>query len=89
MNTALNTEAENYWRVLKDTSYEVKLWLINRLSFSLIENKPQDLETMADKIRTQEFVKEFAGCWKSEHSAEEIIEIIKNNSSSKEPPVIF
>lgn len=84
MTTLQTQEAESYWNFIKNSSNEVKLWLINKLSFSLIN--PSEISIDGDK-ETEDFINKFGGCWKGNDSAEEIIRMIKENPSCKEPPL--
>lgn len=63
------TDVNAYWNLLKDLSMDVKLDLIARLSNSLLHKK----ETANDV----NWASEFAGKWKDNRSAEEIVDDIR------------
>ena len=79
---SINADTEKYWLPLKDLSKEVKLWLINRLSASLIESA-ENVES-EDNL-TEDFINQFAGKWKSDSTPEQIIQMIEENRSCKPP----
>ena len=57
-------DADTYWNMLKNLSSEIKLELISKLSASLL-NK--------EALENAHWVSDFAGKWKDERSAEEIV----------------
>ena len=83
ISTYNSKEAENFWLLIKDTSREIKLWLINQLSASLIQ---QDLASDEEKKKTEKFISKYEGAWEGLESAEDIIQYIKSKPSIKEPP---
>ena len=60
-------DASVYWNLLKDLSSEIKLDLISRLSASLLKRETDDVH----------WASEFAGKWKDDRSAEEIVTDIR------------
>ena len=66
-----DTNSTIYWNILKNLSADVKLDLISKLSASLL--KKSHAETAAGN-----WVDLFAGKWKDNRSAEEIIADIRN-----------
>ena len=77
-----NAEAESYWKLLKDARSEVKLRLITLLSQSIMDDvsdkRPMESET-------GRFLAKFAGAWKGNESAEDIIATIQDNRHCKKP----
>ena len=83
----INNEIMKYWALVKNANDEIKLNLISLLSLS-ISNKNIDLiENDSEDIRTSNFLNKFSGSWHGNETPEEIIEIIKSNRSSKNPPL--
>lgn len=78
------TDLETCWLLIKDISRESKIWLINRLSESLLDKNKETEVLMKDKIDTTKFIESFAGAWKSNKSAEEIIQAIEESRTSKD-----
>lgn len=80
-------EAESYWRLLKNTSNEVKLRLITLLSQSMTENSDKNSSIIdnSDQKRTDRFIAKFAGAWKGDETAERIVEVIKDGRTCREP----
>lgn len=70
-NTHLNSNI--YWSMLKGLSKDIKLEQISKLSASLITSK-DTVEENADK-----WALTFAGRWKDNRSADEIIEDIRTS----------
>ena len=60
-------DASVYWNMLKGLSSEIKLDLISRLSASLLKREADDAH----------WASEFAGKWKDDRSAEEMIADIR------------
>lgn len=60
-----NAEAENYWKLLKNASSEVKLRLIALLSQSLMKKEPSDTKAIPTSS-TEKFINRFSGrmAWK-------------------------
>lgn len=81
-------EAERFWNIIKDTSNEIKILLINMLSASILEKTNSVNPKMTSDKKTKEFIEKFAGAWKSDLSAEELISLIHENHSCKEPPIL-
>lgn len=77
-----NAEAESYWKLLKNARSEVKLRLITLLSQSVM-NEVSVKDSM--KSETENFLSKFAGAWKGDESAEEIIANIHDNRNCKNP----
>lgn len=70
-----NTEfptLENYWNRLKDLSVGAKLELILRLSSSILSNT----EDVSEK---KNWVSRYAGRWKDDRTADEIVDDIRND----------
>ena len=83
----INNEIMKYWALVKNANDEIKLNLISLLSLS-ISNKNIDLiENDSEDIRTSNFLNKFSCSWHGNETPEEIIEIIKSNRSSKNPPL--
>ena len=71
-----------YWDAIKNASSDIKLKLISLLSSSLIEYPAnKELLNSASKL---ELLKKVTGSWDDE-SAEDIISIIREHRSSKQP----
>lgn len=84
----INNEISKYWSYIKNASDEVKLNLISLLSLSLSKKHHNiDLQE-SNKETTLNFLDKFSGSWHGDETAEEIIESIKSNLSSKEPPIL-
>ncbi|MBS9523649.1 hypothetical protein KIH41_12835 [Litoribacter ruber] len=64
--------AENIFKMVKDLGPDVKLDLINKIK-----------ESLKDSDKTDDSWKNLFGAWKSEESAEEIIEGIRANRYTK------
>lgn len=79
-----NAETENYWKLLKNASSEVKLRLITLLSQSLMEKEPDDTKAIASSS-TDKFISRFSGAWHGKDSAKEIIDIIHDGRSCRKP----
>lgn len=60
-----------YWKMLKNLSENVKLDLISKLSLSLLKAPVEEQQT--------NWTDEFAGAWKDDRSAEEIISDIRDS----------
>lgn len=81
------SEAEGYWKLLKNTSNEVKLRLITLLSQSMTENSDRTnaaTDNSAQK-RTERFIARFAGAWHGDESAEDIVGIINEGRTCRKP----
>lgn len=68
-----NLQSAVYWKILKNLSENVKLDLISRLSLSLLKTPVEELQ--------EDWTAEFAGAWKDERSAEDMIADIRNSRS--------
>lgn len=77
------SETNTYWNIIKDVKDEVKLRLITLLSESLTRSVKEKETVVSD--RTADFLKNVYGSWKGPESAEEIIAIINDNKSCKNP----
>lgn len=67
---------ESYWSRLKNLSVGAKLELISRLSSSL-------LSTTEDVSNTKKgWASRFAGCWKDERTADEIVDDLRSARTS-------
>lgn len=67
---------ESYWSRLKNLSVGAKLELISRLSSSL-------LSTTEDVSNTKKrWTSQFAGCWKDERTADEIVDDLRSARTS-------
>lgn len=80
--------ADNYWRLIKDTTNEVKLKLISLLSESIARDM-EKRDSKTDKEATEEFIRRFAGCWHGSETAEEIIGNIYSSRISSNKPNPF
>lgn len=78
-----NVETEVLWRMLRDTSREVKLRLITLLSESIATAAP--IVPIEKEMPNREFIEKFAGSWKGKESAETIIENIRANRTFRKP----
>lgn len=65
-------DASVYWNMLKDLSSEIKLDLISRLSASLLKRETDETH----------WASEFAGQWKDDRSADEIVADIREARTS-------
>lgn len=75
-------EANNYWRLIKDASTEVKLRLITLLSQSMSANAKE--EDRSDKD-TDAFVNKFFGIWRDDESFNDMMDAIRENRTSRPP----
>ena len=57
-------DSDTYWNMLKNLSSEIKLELISKLSASLLKK---------EALENAHWVSDFAGKWKDDRSAEEIV----------------
>lgn len=80
-NTTLETNT--YWNIIKDVKDEVKLRLITLLSESLTRSVREKETVVSD--RTADFLKNVYGSWKGPETAEEIIAVINDSKSCKNP----
>lgn len=80
-----NAEAENYWKLLKNASSEVKLRLITLLSQSVINDVEESSDLKLSKGSTDAFLAKYSGVWKGEETAEEIISKINEGHNCKNP----
>ena len=79
-------EAEDFWVIIKNFTQEEKFCLISKLSESLLGNDPDlNKNNMDDKKYTEVFLQRFAGKWNSNLSAEELVDIIGEKRSCKDP----
>lgn len=76
-----SAEILKYWDAIKEATDEIKLKLISMLSLS-IANKQHKKE------KDEEIIDSIFGSWSGSESAEEIINIIQENRSCKEPPIL-
>lgn len=74
------------WKQVEKLSNKEKIDLITQLSISLSETMSHR-ETPEQK--TQRFVEKFAGSWKGNDSAEDIIDIINKGKKSHHEPLKF
>lgn len=82
--THLDTQEVNtYWRLIKHLSDGVKLRLISLLSQSITPKAMY--EEMNKDTKTARFLEEFCGAWKGDASADEIITVIEQSRTSKDP----
>ncbi|WP_290158569.1 hypothetical protein [uncultured Duncaniella sp.] len=79
-----NEEVENYWKLLKNASSEVKLRLIALLSQSLMEKEHGDAKAIPASS-TEKFINRFSGAWHGKDTAREIIDIIHEGRSCRKP----
>ncbi|WP_289766040.1 hypothetical protein [Bacteroides acidifaciens] len=79
-----NAEAENYWKLLKNASSEVKLRLLALLSQSLMEKEPGDTKAIPTSS-TKKSINRFSGAWHGKDTAREIIYIIHEGRSCRKP----
>lgn len=59
-----------YWNMLKNLSSDVKLELISRLSVSLLKKE--------ERSESSNWASQFAGAWKDDRTADEIVEDIRS-----------
>lgn len=73
---AIEQETNNYWKLLKNVSKEVKVALISKLSASLITDNDEEHKINASQ---------FAGIWNDEDylDSDEINSLIKNERKFK------
>lgn len=79
-----NAEVENYWKLLKNASSEVKLRLIALLSQSLMEKEHGDAKAIPASS-TKKSINRFSGAWHGKDTAREIIYIIHEGRSCRKP----
>ena len=84
---ALNLEIEKYWAFIRNANDEIKLNLISLLSKSLINKSGHERFGVESHDNSDELIEKFAGAWHGTETPEEIMAIIKEHSSSKQPPV--
>ena len=77
-----NNTISMYWNTLRSMSKNIRLSLAIKLTNSVLEEERKEL---SDKAYTEEMLNKFFGKWKGEETAEELMEIIKQPSSSSEP----
>lgn len=84
MVTAINTPttptALAYWNMLKDASDTVKIELISLISMSMIHKDGKSSST-----ETRNMLAKYAGMWRGEESADEIMATIRENQTIREP----
>lgn len=81
-NAYIDSATENYWKLLANIDDEIKLNLIEKLTHSLRKTFRAEKDR---KDPTAEFIAKFNGAWKTDESPEEIIAIINQNKSIKNP----
>ena len=69
-----------YWKNLQSLSNDLKLKLAAKLTTSVIE----DTEKKTSE-KTQNMLDKYSGAWVGEESAEDIMKMIKEGSTSREP----
>lgn len=86
MATAITNNENNtislYWNVLRSMSKNIRLALAVKLTNSVLED---EREEMSDEEYTEEMLNRFFGKWEGDETADEIMAIIKENSTSREP----
>lgn len=82
----IDNKAERYWMYIKDAPLEVKFKLIGLLTDSLSRLISQKDE-MKDKDKNI-ILDELCGSWNGPESAADIIDVIRENRTSR-PPVTF
>ena len=71
-----------YWNALRSMSKNIRLALAVKLTNSVLED---EREEMSDEEYTEEMLNRFFGKWEGDETADEIMAIIKENSTSREP----
>lgn len=82
-NTTHSAEISTYWNLIKDVKDDIKIRLITLLSESLSHSSERNGKIVSD--RTADFINNVYGAWKSPETAEEMISIISEGKSCKEP----
>ena len=82
-NIILDAPILKYWNNIKDAPAKVKLKLISLLSDSLSESTPDnENDYISDKLI---LLKEIAGSWNGPESTDQIIDMIRENRSNRNP----
>ncbi len=71
-----------YWNALRSLSKTVRLALAVKLTNSVLEEEHKDI---SDKEYTDKMLDKFYGKWEGNETPEEIMHLIKENASSREP----
>ncbi|MCE2617693.1 hypothetical protein [Phocaeicola oris] len=71
-----------YWNALRSMSKNIRLALAVKLTNSVLE---EEREEMSDEAYTEEMLNRFFGKWEGDETADEIMAVIKENSTSSEP----
>lgn len=86
METAITSRENNtvsmYWNTLRSMSRSVRLALAVKLTNSVLE---EEREEKSDEEYTEEMLDRFFGKWVGDETPEELMAIIKENSTSREP----
>ena len=77
-----NNTIRMYWNALRSMSKNIRLGLAVKLTNSVLEEERKE---MSDEAYTEEMLNKFFGKWEGNETAEELMGIIKQNSSSSEP----
>ena len=86
MASAITNDENNtigiYWNALRSMSKNIRLALAVKLTNSVLE---EEREEMSDEAYTEEMLNRFFGKWEGGETADEIMAVIKENSTSSEP----
>lgn len=80
-----SAETSNYWNIIKDVKDEIKIRLITLLSESLANSLTVKTPAKGKEDDTEKFIKKYYGVWQSQQTPEEIMDIIKEGRTSKDP----
>ena len=82
MTNIENNTIRMYWNALRSMNKNIRLGLAVKLTNSVLEEERKE---MSDETYTEEMLNKFFGKWEGNETAEELMGIIKQNSSSSEP----
>lgn len=77
-----NSTISRYWNALRWMSKGIRLALAVKLTNSVLE---EEREEMSDEAFNKEMRDRFFGKWEGAETADELMAIIKENSTSREP----
>lgn len=86
MEAAIKVKEMPLWEEIERLSDRDKLDLIALISASLAQSLQKGAK---EKKQTREMIRRFAGSWKGQNSAEEIISIINKGRKSSPTPLQF
>lgn len=77
----VSNSVQPFWNEIRNLGHKDKIELITLLSASLSD----DVRKAEQHNKTKDFIARFAGVWKGEMTAEQIINEINNKKSSSDP----